>query len=175
MENVTKILLSEEDIAQLVAELGKKISQDYARKDLVVVGILKGAVIFMADLIRRIQLPLTCDFLRISSYKSDGSQGVLRLDFDLTQPISGKDVLVLEDVVDTGHTVDFVKNHLEAKGPASIKFCSLICKEGSPFKNQIDYLGKVVPNDYVVGYGMDLNGLFRNLPYIEARSIPSKP
>ncbi len=171
MDPKAPIILTEKEIAKLVDRLGTQISQDYAGKELVVVGILKGAVLFMADLIRKIQLPLTCDFLRISSYQPDGHPGILRLDFDLTQPIEGKEVLVLEDVVDTGHTVHFVENHLKAKGPASVRFCALICKEKSPMRDRIDYLGKVIPEDYVVGYGMDLDGLYRNLPFIRQQKL----
>lgn len=169
-----EILLSEGEIASGVARLAGAINRDYQGKELVVIGVLKGAVLFMADLIRHLQMPLRCDFLRISSYSREGSSGDLRLEFDLTQPIAGTDVLVLEDVVDTGKTLQFIRPHLLSKGAASVRFCSLLKKHGSPAGLTLDYIGFEVPDDYVVGYGMDLDGLYRNLPWIE-RCRPIKP
>ena len=166
-ESTSKILITEQEIAKLVRRLADEIQRDYTRKDLVVVGVLKGAAIFMADLIRQINLPMTCDFLRISSYGEDGTSGTLRLEFDLTQPIRGKHVLVLEDVVDSGKTLHFIRQHMENKGAASVKICSLLCKEHAAGKAMLDYMGTTIPNDYVVGYGMDLAGQYRNLPHIE--------
>lgn len=169
-----EILLSETEIAAGVARLAEEIDRDYQGKELVVIGVLKGAVLFMADLIRRLHMPLRCDFLRISSYTPEGTSGDLRLEFDLTQPIAGKNVLVLEDVVDTGKTLQFILPHLRGKGAASVKFCTLVKKRGSPSGLSLDYIGFEVPDDYVVGYGMDLDGLYRNLPWIE-RCRPTKP
>jgi hypoxanthine phosphoribosyltransferase len=166
-----KVLLSENEISRIVGRLAEEINRDYAGKDLVVIGILKGAAIFMADLIRRLQLPLTCDFLRVSSYQSNGISGALRLEFDLTQPISGRDVLVLEDIVDSGKTLKFIRQHLTSKGAASIKFCALLRKAGAPSSAVVEYVGTLIPNEYVVGYGMDLDGKFRNLPWIEGREL----
>jgi hypoxanthine phosphoribosyltransferase len=169
-----EILLSENEIAAGVARLAEAINRDYHGKELVIIGVLKGAVLFMADLIRRLQMPLRCDFLRISSYTREGASGDLRLEFDLTQPIAGQHVLVLEDVVDTGKTLQFILPHLLSKGAASVRFCSLLKKRGSPAGLALDYIGFEVPDDYVVGYGMDLDGLYRNLPWIE-RCRPTKP
>lgn len=167
----TDIILSERDIKKIVQRLAKEIERDYEKKDLVVIGVLKGAAFFMSDLVRQINLPLTVDFVRVSSYRADGTLGDLRLEFDHTQPIQDKDVLVLEDVVDTGKTLNFIEKHLSGKGANSIKFGALLRKEHTPGGVQVHYLGKVIPSDYVVGYGMDLGGLYRNLPWIERRSL----
>ncbi len=170
----SKTILSSDQIALIVHRLATEIERDYRGKTLAIVGVLKGALVFMADLIRQIHLPMTCDFLRISSYQENGKAGALRLEFDLTQPIRGKDVLVLEDIVDSGKTFHFIRQHLSNKGAASVKICSLLCKEHASGKAELDYLGAIIPNDYVVGYGMDLAGQFRNLPWIETRPL-TKP
>lgn len=159
------VLLSADAIHCRVVELGKEISRDGAGQDLVVVGVLKGAFVFMADLIRAIETPLHCEFLRVSSYADNTSTGNVRIEFDLTQSVEGKRVLLVEDVVDTGRTLRFLLEHLKAKKPASVKVCSLLYKEIDPtVRPLIDYLGFTVPNDYVVGYGMDDRGLLRSLP-----------
>lgn len=164
-----KILLSAEDLRKRVDELGRTISRDYAGKELIVVGVLKGAFVFMADLIRAISVPLHCEFLRVSSYENNRSTGAVRLEFDLTQPAEGKHVLLVEDIVDTGRTLQFLLEHLKAKNPASVKVCSLLYKEiNLQVRPLIDYLGFTVPNDYVVGYGMDDRGLLRSLPEISS-------
>lgn len=162
-----EIVLDEKKIAAAVERLAAEIGADYSDKPLVVIGILKGAAIFMADLIRKLRTPLRVDFLRVSSYSAEGHSGDLRLEFDLTQSIAGCHVLVLEDVVDTGQTLRFVKPHLLGKGALSVKFCSLLRKTTSPADLQVDYVGFEIGQDYVVGYGMDLDGLYRNLPWIE--------
>ncbi len=166
---IKQILLSEQEICSIVGQLAQKIEQDYEKKDLVVVGVLKGAFIFMADLVRQIKIPLTCDFLRIQSYGPDGRPGYLRLEFDITQSIAGKNVLVLEDVVDTGRTLEFIAKHLETKGAKSVRFCTMIHKQTShPCRVPLHYCGKILPDVYIVGYGMDLDGQHRNLPFIGA-------
>ncbi len=164
---IKQILLSEQEIYRIVGQLAEKITRDYEKKDCVVVGVLKGAFIFMADLVRQIRIPLTCDFLRIQSYGPDGKPGYLRLEFDITQSIAGKDVLVLEDVVDTGRTLEFIARHLETKGAKSVRFCALIHKQTKhPCRVSLHYCGKVLPDVYIVGYGMDLDGKHRNLPFV---------
>jgi hypoxanthine phosphoribosyltransferase len=121
----------------------------------------------MADLVRAISVPLHCEFLRVSSYQDDTSSGNVRIDFDLTQSVAGKHVLLVEDIVDTGRTLRFLLNHLKTKGAASVKVCSLLYKEIDPsVRPLIDYLGFTIPNEYVVGYGMDAEGLHRSLPGI---------
>ncbi len=162
-----KVLISEAAIRNRVRELGTEISRDHAGRDLFVVGVLKGAFVFMADLIREISAPLHCEFMRVSSYESDQSTGNVRIDFDLTQSVAGKHVLLVEDIVDTGRTLRFLLEHLKTKGAKSVKVCSLLYKEIDPdIRPLIDYLGFTVPNEYVVGYGMDSDGLYRSLPDI---------
>jgi hypoxanthine phosphoribosyltransferase len=161
-------LISERRLRARVGVLGRRIRRDYQGRDLVLVGVLKGSFIFMADLVRRIGLPLTCDFLRVSSYgSSTRSNGSVRVEFDLTQPIRGKHVLLVEDIIDTGLTARAVISLLKAHKPASVRLCALLHKpERSRVRVSVDYLGFRIPNRFVVGYGLDHAGRFRNLPYI---------
>lgn len=164
-----KTLFSSAALKKRVKELGDAISRDHAQKDLVVVGVLKGAFVFMADLIRAVTVPLQCEFLRVSSYENNRSTGNVRIEFDLTQSVEGKHVLLVEDIVDTGRTLRFLLDHLKAKKPASVKVCSLLYKDIDPnVRPLIDYLGFTVPNEYVVGYGMDDRGLLRSLPDVRS-------
>ncbi len=148
--------------------MGRSIRADYKGRDLVVVGILKGSFIFMADLTRAIDLPLTCDFLRVSSYGSGTvSSGKVRMDFDLSHPIAGKHVLLVEDIVDTGWTLDHVLREIRRKRPASLKLAALLHKpDRTRVEVPIDYLGFTIPDRFVVGYGLDFDGRYRNLPHI---------
>lgn len=161
-------LISTEKLRARVAELGRKITRDYRGRDLVVVCVLKGAFMFTADLVRHIDLPLTCDFLRVSSYGSGTeSSGNVRLEFDVTQPLKGKDVILVEDIVDTGLTIRSVLDALSAKKPASLAVCALLYKpERERVHIPIDYLGFTIPNKFVVGYGLDQAGRYRNLEYV---------
>ena len=169
MEKKLDILITADEIQKRVETLAKKIEADYKGRSLVVIGVLKGAFIFMADLVRHIQIPLTCDFLRVASYDHDRSTGIVRMEFDMTQPIVGKDVLLIEDIVDTGNTLKALLKHMESKKPASLKVCSLLYKEvGSGVREKIDYLGFTVPTRYVIGYGLDSEGLYRSLPHVAA-------
>ena len=164
-----EVLLSEQEIRERVAELGKEIAADYAEKDLVVVGVLKGSCIFLADLIRAVDLPLTIDFMAVSSYKdamkSSGDVEILK---DVSQPIRGKDVIVVEDIVDTGLTLFRLMEILGSRGANSIKIASLLDKPEPRIKKElkIDYCGFQIPNKFVVGYGLDVAGRYRNLPFI---------
>lgn len=160
-------LKTSKNIAMRVRQLGKEITRDYTGKDLILVGILKGAVVFLSDLQRKIKLPLAIDFMRVESYEKTTSSGTVRVIADLTQPIEGKDILIVEDIVDTGHTMQHLLEHLRARKPASLKICSLLFKpERNIIPVTIDYLGFEIPNIFVVGYGMDYNGIYRNLPFI---------
>ena len=165
-------LISAEAIATRVAELGAQITADYAplsaTADVVVIGVLKGSVLFMADLVRHIGAPIILDFIGISSYgDATVSSGVVRITQDLSRPIEGKHVIVIEDIVDTGHTVHYLLENLGTRRPASIKLCSLLHKpERAERDIQIDYLGFTIPNKFVVGYGLDISQQFRNLPFI---------
>jgi hypoxanthine phosphoribosyltransferase len=159
-------------IAARIAELGARITADYQAlgggEDLVVLGVLKGSVIFLADLVRTIALPLTLDFIAVASYgDATESSGVVQITQDLTRPIAGKHVLIVEDIVDTGHTVHYLIQNLATRGPASIRLCSLLHKPERQERDVvIDYLGFTIPNKFVVGYGLDIAQRYRNLPFI---------
>jgi hypoxanthine phosphoribosyltransferase len=170
MKKDIEVLFTADQIQARVAELAKSIEKDLPSGDeFVVVGVLKGAFIFMSDLVRMIQRPLACDFLRISSYDHDKSTGLVRMEFDMTQPITGKHVLLVEDIVDTGRTLRHLLKHMKTKEPASLKVASLLFKDvGSGMRKYVDYIGFEVPNKYIVGYGLDTEGLHRSLPYIGA-------
>ncbi|HWU86869.1 MAG TPA: hypoxanthine phosphoribosyltransferase [Kofleriaceae bacterium] len=164
-------LISAEAIAVRVAELGAQITADYASRpggDIVVIGVLKGSVIFLADLVRHIAAPIYVDFIGISSYgDATVSSGVVQITQDLSRPIEGKHVIVVEDIVDTGHTVHYLLENLATRRPASVALCSLLHKPDRAERNiKIDYLGFTIPNKYVVGYGLDIAQQYRNLPFI---------
>ena len=168
MARTLKPFISARRLQARVRALGRAIRADYDGRDLVLVGILKGSFIFMADLARAIQLPLTCDFMRVSSYGSDTvSSGRIRMEFDLSHPVRGKDVLLVEDIVDTGWTLDHVLGELRRKRPASLKLAALLHKpERTRVEVPIDYLGFTIPDRFVVGYGLDFDGRYRNLRHL---------
>ena len=163
------VLISTERIATKVDELAARISQDYAgRQPLLLIGVLKGSFIFLADLSRRLTLPHRVDFIALSSYgQGTRPSGEVRLVMDLRQPISGMHVLIVEDIVDTGHTLSYLTELLGARKPASLKICTLVHK---PSRRQVvvplDYVGFDIPDHWVVGYGLDYADLYRTLPYI---------
>jgi hypoxanthine phosphoribosyltransferase len=165
-------LISAEAIAARVGELGATITSDYRAvadtTEVIVIGVLKGSVIFLADLVRHIALPVLVDFIGISSYgDATVSSGVVQITQDLTRPIEGKHVIVVEDIVDTGHTVAYLLENLRTRRPASIKLASLLHKpERQERAVTIDYLGFTIANKYVVGYGLDIAQKYRNLPFI---------
>lgn len=171
-----EVLYSEDQIKTRVAELGEQITLDYSGKDLVLVSVLKGSCIFLADLMRVIDLKLTIDFMSVSSYK-DGtrSTGDVEILKDLSNSIRGKDVLVVEDIIDTGLTLSRLLDILGSRGAASIKLASFLDKPEPRIKTElkIDYTGFVVPNKFVVGYGLDAAGRYRNLPFIAVVKDPS--
>jgi hypoxanthine phosphoribosyltransferase len=167
-------LISAERIATRVAELGKQITADYrdraaaAAGEVIVIGVLKGSVIFLADLVRHIALPIAIDFIATSSYgDATVSSGVVQITQDVSRPIENKHVILVEDIVDTGHTVHYLLDNLATRRPASIKLASLLHKpERQERSVTIDYLGFTIPNKFVVGYGLDVAQQFRNLPFI---------
>lgn len=163
-------LISAQAIAQRVVELGRQIAEDYRKlgEDVVLLGVLKGSVIFMADLCRAIPLPLSMDFIGIASYGDETrSTGVVQITSDLTRPIEHKHVLIIEDIIDTGLTAEYLIENLTTRKPASIKLCSLLHKPDRSERHvTIDYLGFTVPDKFVVGYGLDVAQQFRNLPFI---------
>lgn len=168
VDDVEKILYSSEEIDEMVKELGKTISEDYKGKDLLLVGLLKGSVIFISDLMRCIDIPCGIDFMDVSSYgASTVSSGVVNIIKDLDAPIEGKDVLIVEDILESGRTLAKVVEMLETRGPASIKVCTLLDKpEGRKVEFEADYVGTRIPDEFVIGYGLDYNEYYRNLPFV---------
>jgi len=162
------ILVSHDEIAKVVDRLAGEIKRDYQGKQPLLIGVLKGSFVFMADLIRRLDLPLELDFVRLSSYcAARESSGRVRLIQGVKTPIKGRDVLMIEDIVDTGITISFLLDYLKKKQPASLKLCALTDKPSRrSVPLSIDYLGFTVPNKFIVGYGLDFNQRFRNLPDI---------
>lgn len=162
------VLLDTETIRQRTAELGRQITQDYQGKELVLVGVLKGSVMFMADLARCIDLPLTLDFLGLSSYgDKTESSGVVRFTSDLSRPIEGKHVLIVEDIVDTGLTMQFLLENLQTRHPASVRLCTLLHKPArAKVEIPLDYTGFTIEDHFVVGYGLDYAERYRNVPFV---------
>lgn len=166
--DIEKIFYSEKEIQSVVTQIGRQISVDYRNKDLLLVSILKGSVLFMTDLMRQIDLPCAIDFMAVSSYVSGTkTSGVVQILKDLSSPIEGKDVLIVEDILDSGLTLDYVMNLLRTRNPKSLRICTLFDK---PSRRQAqikaDYVGFEVPDEFIVGYGLDYNEKYRNLPYI---------
>ena len=165
---VSKVLIEEDAVAARVSELGADISSDYAGKDLLLVGVLKGAVFFMADLMRHLSIPCEVDFMAISSYgASTDSSGVVRILKDLDINIEGRHVLVVEDIIDSGLTLSYLIRNLESRNPETLEICALLTK---PERREIDvhvrYTGFEIPNEFVIGYGLDFGERYRNLPYV---------
>lgn len=166
--DVAEILISAEEIHDKIGELSKQITEDYRDRDLLLVGVLKGAFVFMADLAREIHLPLEFDFMAVSSYGSaTKSSGVVRILKDLDYEITDRDVLLVEDIIDSGLTISYLLRYLEARRPASLEICSLFWKRGvQAVPMEVKYPGFEIPPVFVVGYGLDYNEKYRNLPYI---------
>ncbi|MEG0877851.1 MAG: hypoxanthine phosphoribosyltransferase [Oscillospiraceae bacterium] len=167
-EDVLKVLLTEEEIAAKVADMGKQISKDYAGKNLMLVTVLKGAVVFLADIMREIDIHAEIDFMVVSSYGAGvKSSGVVKIIKDLDVALEGKDILIIEDILDSGLTLNYIKDLLTGRNPASIKIATLLDK---PIRRKVDlqadYVGFVVPDEFVIGYGLDFDEKYRNLPYI---------
>ena len=171
MENIVKeVLLTSEEIDARVKELGKQISEDYKGKNLMLVGILKGAVIFMAELAKSIDMPILMDFMAVSSYgKSSTSTGVVRIIKDLDCSIEDKDILIIEDIIDTGLTLSYLADNLKKRGAKSVKICTLLDKpDRRKAKVPVHYRGFLIPDEFVVGYGLDYAEQYRNLPFVAA-------
>jgi hypoxanthine phosphoribosyltransferase len=167
-EDIQEVLISSDEIQDKIAELAKQITEDYRGKDLLLIGILKGAFVFMSDLARSVQLPVEFDFMAVSSYgSSTKSSGVVRILKDLDYEITGRHVLLVEDIIDSGLTINYLLRYLEARGPASLEICSLFWKKGEQaVPMDVRYPGFEIPAVFVVGYGLDFAEKYRNLPYI---------
>ena len=167
--DIQEVLYTEEQIRARIAELGQELTRDYAGKNPVVIGVLKGVVVFYADMIRQIKVPCQMDFMTISSYSGTDSTGTAVVKQDISVDIKGRHVLILEDIFDTGNSLDFTYRYLQSREPASVKICTLLDKperrkEGITLK--ADYVGFTIPNAFVVGYGLDYNEQYRNLPFV---------
>lgn len=167
-KDIEKILYSKEDIENIVKSLAKKIEMDYNGKDFIMVGLLNGCISFMVDLMREINLGFTIDFMTVSSYgDSTVSSGRVNIIKDMSVPVEGKNVLVIEDIVDSGNTVAFIEKYLYAKKAASVRICTLFDKpERRVADLDVDYVGTVIPDAFIVGYGLDYAQRYRNLPYV---------
>jgi len=165
---VGDVLISQEQIAARLQEMGAEITEDYRGKDLLLVAVLKGAFMVMADLSRHIHLPVDIDFMAVSSYgAATQTSGVVRILKDLDGEIEGRHVLIVEDIVDSGLTLDYLRRNLAVRGPASIEIAALLVKTGMQrVRTECRYVGFEIPPDFVVGYGLDLVGKYRNLPYV---------
>ena len=170
MENdILKVLISEEELRSRIAQLGEEITRDYADKDPVILGVLKGVVVFYADMIRQIRVPCQMDFMCLSSYHGTQSTGNMVVRQDMSVDVSGRHVLILEDIFDTGTSLDYTYHHVLSKKPASVRICTLLDKpeRRKPGITLVpDYVGFTIPNEFVVGYGLDFNEHYRNLPYV---------
>lgn len=168
LNDVERVLFSTEELAKRVGEIGAEITADYAGKEILMIGVLRGAVLFMADLARAIQVPVAIDFMAVSSYGAGtSSSGVVRILKDLDESVEGKHVLVVEDIIDSGLTLNYLMDNLKSRKPASIKICTLLNK---PERRKVDvdiaYNGFTVPDYFVIGYGLDYAEKYRNLPFI---------
>jgi len=167
--NIAKILISREQLDARIAEMGDTISRDYAGQDLLLVCVLKGGVLFLSDLTRAVRIPHAMDFMAISSYGGThtASTGVVRILMDLNASIENRNVLIVEDIVDTGRTLSYITQNLRTRAPASLKVCTLLNKPSRrEVEVKLDYVGFDVPNEFVVGYGLDFDELYRSLPFI---------
>ena len=167
---VGDVLISEQRLQERITEIAERVSEDYAGLDLLVIGVLKGAVFFIADLVRRLAVPCELDFMAVSSYgSSTHSSGVVRIQKDLDVPIAGRHVLLVEDVIDSGLTLSYLMKNLASRGPASLEICTLLAKPGHKrLRIATRYVGFELPDVFVIGYGLDHGERYRNLPFIAA-------
>lgn len=169
MKDIQSVLIDEERLQSRISELAQELSREYAGKDPVFVGVLKGVVMFFGDIVKRIDVPCQIDFMWISSYQGSSSTGKMIVKKDVSVDIKDRHVVILEDIFDTGNSLDYTYNHLMSKGPASLKICTLLDKpdrRNPAITLKPDYTGFVIPNEFVVGYGLDFNEYYRNLPFI---------
>ena len=165
--DVKSVLITEQELKQICKQLGEQITRDYADKKLLVVSVLKGAVVFMADLLREIKCDCKIDFIAVSSYSGTKTTGVVKFKKDLDIDPDGMDILIIEDILDSGVTLSYLSNVLMGRNAKSIKICTLLDKPANRIADiKADYVGKVIPDAFVIGYGLDYNEKYRNLPYV---------
>jgi hypoxanthine phosphoribosyltransferase len=163
----TKTLISREQLSFRIKELAEEINKDFAGKEIVLVGILKGSFMFLSDLAREINLPVKIEFMSVSSYEGKSSSGQVRINYDIGRDIQDENIIVVEDIVDTGLTIDYLVKYFSVRNPNSVRICSLLSKpESYKLKHKIDYVGFEISNEFVIGYGLDLDGRYRELPEI---------
>ena len=167
-QDIERVLFSEEALDKRVSEIADQINRDYAGKEPMLISVLRGSFVFMADLIRKIEVPCTVDFMSVSSYgRGTTSSGQVQITKDLSDDIEGKDIIVVEDILDSGNTLSYLLELLRARKPASMKLCTLLDKPDRRVKEvHVDYSGFTIPDEFVVGYGLDYAEKYRNLPYI---------
>ena len=168
-KDIQQILITEEQIKNRIKELGEILTTEYADKNPIIVGVLKGVVVFYADMIREIKVPCQMDFMWVSSYSGTHSTGNMMVRQDLSADVKGRHVLILEDIFDTGNSLEFTVKHLQSRDPASVKICTLLDKperRNPRITLKADYTGFTIPNEFVVGYGLDYDEQYRNLPYV---------
>lgn len=168
-KDIKEVLISEQQLQERIMELAEQLNADLADKDPIFIGVMKGVVMFFGDMVKRITVPCQIDFMWISSYEGTESTGNMVVKKDISSDIKGRNVVILEDIFDTGNSLDFTYHYLLSKEPASIKICTLLDKPARRKEGitlQADYTGFVIPNEFVIGYGLDYNEYYRNLPYI---------
>ncbi|MGH7264595.1 MAG: hypoxanthine phosphoribosyltransferase [Candidatus Rokuibacteriota bacterium] len=172
-----RILMDADELGARVAELGREIARDYAGEEPILIGVLTGAVVFLADLMRAIDVPVQCEFMAVSSYGAGvRSSGVVKITADLTVSIEGRHVMIVEDIIDTGRTIAYLRRNLQTRQPRSLRVCALLDKiERREVPVELDYIGFTIPNEFVVGYGLDYAGLYRNLGYVAALDLDREP
>ena len=168
VDDIDHVLVTEEQIRDAVARLGSQLTEEYQGKDLLLVGVLRGAIMFIVDLARSIELPLTVDFMAVASYgASTQTSGIVRILKDLDESIEGKHVLIVEDIIDSGLTLNYTLETLRARNPASLRVCALLSKPGRRRVDvPVDYICFEIPDEFVVGYGLDFRQIYRNLPFV---------
>lgn len=168
MENLnTKVLIGREQLSARIKELAGMINKDFANEDIVLVCILKGSFMFLADLAREIDLPVKIEFMSVSSYEGKTSSGQVRINYDIGRDVEGENIIIVEDIVDTGLTIDYLVKYFSVRKPKTVKICSLLSKpESYKLEHKIDYVGFEISNEFVIGYGLDLDGRYRELPEI---------
>ena len=168
MKETIRVLLSEEEVDRRIKEVADQINRDYAGKEVHLICVLKGGVFFMCELAKRITVPVSLDFMSVSSYGDDTkSSGVVRIVKDLDQPLEGKDVLIVEDIIDSGRTLSYLVENLKSRGAKTVRLCTLMSKPSRRVVDvPVDYIGYEIPDEFVVGYGLDYAQRYRNLPYV---------
>jgi len=177
LPGLKRVLIDASELASRVRELGRQLSQDYANREPILVGVLTGAAVFLADLMRAMDVLVRCDFIGVSSYgTASRPSGIVKITPDLKASIEGRHVVIVEDIIDTGRTVTYLRRNLETRHPESLRICTLLDKiERREVPVELDYVGFTIPNEFVVGYGLDYAGLYRNLPYLAALDLGDRP